>query len=127
MKNKETHEDFRVKPKDELKRDFVNNTSKWNMEDFEEPKQETELYCKNGLCDGKDECWYNGCQCQGERIKIPKEETKQETLEEVKDLNYWRNNAEEDYLKVPISVLRYISELEKQQDKNKYSDMKDKP
>lgn len=30
-----------------------------------------------------------------------------------KDLNYWKNNAEEDYMKVPISVLRYITELEK--------------
>jgi hypothetical protein len=29
-----------------------------------------------------------------------------------KDLNYWKENAEEDYLKVPISVLRYISILE---------------
>lgn len=34
-------------------------------------------------------------------------------MELVKDLNYWKSNAEEDYLKVPISVLRYISELEK--------------
>ncbi len=42
---------------------------------------------------------------------------KQETLEEAKDLNYWKNNAEEDYLKVPISVLRYISELERQQER----------
>jgi hypothetical protein len=42
---------------------------------------------------------------------------KQETIEKVKDLNYWKNNAEEDYLAVPISVLRYISELEKQQEK----------
>lgn len=31
----------------------------------------------------------------------------------MKDLKYWRENAEEDYMKVPISVLRYISELEK--------------
>lgn len=37
---------------------------------------------------------------------------KQETLEEVKNLAYYKANAEEDYLKVPISVLRYISELE---------------
>jgi hypothetical protein len=37
---------------------------------------------------------------------------KQETLEEVKDLSYWKANAEEDYMKVSISVLRYISELE---------------
>jgi|Laugrespbdmm15sd_2_1035082.scaffolds.fasta_scaffold105414_2 hypothetical protein len=29
-----------------------------------------------------------------------------------KDLEYWRKNAEEDYLHVPISVLKYISELE---------------
>ena len=37
---------------------------------------------------------------------------KKETLEEVKDLSYWKANAEEDYMNVPISVLRYISELE---------------
>lgn len=42
----------------------------------------------------------------------------QETLEEAKDLNYWKNNAEEDYLHVTISVLRYISELEKQQERS---------
>jgi hypothetical protein len=30
-----------------------------------------------------------------------------------KDLAYWRQNAEEDYMGTPISVLRYISELEK--------------
>jgi hypothetical protein len=29
-----------------------------------------------------------------------------------KDLEYYKKNAEEDYLQVPISVLRYISELE---------------
>ena len=27
-------------------------------------------------------------------------------------LEYWKNNAEEDYAKVPISVLRYITVLE---------------
>jgi len=32
--------------------------------------------------------------------------------EEDKDLDYWKANAEEDYMQVPISVLRYISELE---------------
>lgn len=41
-----------------------------------------------------------------------------DSLEEAKDLNYWKNNAEEDYLKVPISVLRYITELEKQQERS---------
>ncbi len=29
-----------------------------------------------------------------------------------KNLEYWRKNAEKDYLNVPISVLKYISELE---------------
>ena len=38
------------------------------------------------------------------KIIIPKEE---------KDLTYYKSNAEEDYMHVPISVLRYISELEK--------------
>ena len=42
----------------------------------------------------------------------------------VRDLEYWKDNAEEDYITTPISVLRYISELEKkvEQDKNKYSE-----
>ncbi len=29
-----------------------------------------------------------------------------------KDLDYFRKNAEEDYMTTPISVLRYITELE---------------
>lgn len=33
--------------------------------------------------------------------------------DEIKDIKYWKSNAEEDYMmKVPISVLRYITELE---------------
>jgi hypothetical protein len=42
----------------------------------------------------------------------------------VRDLEYWKNNAEEDYIATPISVLRYISELEKEveQGKNRFSD-----
>jgi hypothetical protein len=40
----------------------------------------------------------------GYKIIIPQEEPK--------DLAYWKENAEEDYMKVPISVLRYITELE---------------
>jgi hypothetical protein len=31
----------------------------------------------------------------------------------VKDLAYWRTNAEENYMTTPISVLKYITELEK--------------
>ena len=38
---------------------------------------------------------------------------------EIKDLDYWRKNAEEDYMRVPISVLRYITELENELDYNK--------
>ena len=30
-----------------------------------------------------------------------------------KDITYWKNNCEENYITTPISVLRYISELEK--------------
>tara|TARA_R110000868_G_scaffold174697_2_gene411544 strand:+ start:1641 stop:1847 length:207 start_codon:yes stop_codon:yes gene_type:complete len=30
----------------------------------------------------------------------------------VKDLAYWRTNAEENYMTTPISVLKYITELE---------------
>lgn len=33
-------------------------------------------------------------------------------MAEEKTLEYWKQNAEEDYMKVPISVLRYIGELE---------------
>jgi hypothetical protein len=47
--------------------------------------------------------------------------------EETKDLNYWKLNAEEDYIKTPISVLRYISELEKskEMDKEQMEKLKD--
>jgi ribosomal protein L32 len=36
-----------------------------------------------------------------------------ELPQQEKDINYWKNNCEEDYMTTPISVLRYISELEK--------------
>jgi hypothetical protein len=39
---------------------------------------------------------------------------------EMKDLNYYKNNCEEDYIKTPISVLRYITELEKQAPKKQF-------
>jgi hypothetical protein len=43
------------------------------------------------------------------------EKKKQEAQlpQQEKDINYWKNNCEEDYMTTPISVLRYISELEK--------------
>ena len=54
----------------------------------------------------KCECGANvSCECGPEEV--------------VKDLGYWKNNAEEDYLHTPISVLRYISELEKVSDEEK--------
>ena len=37
--------------------------------------------------------------------------------EEDKDLNYWKKNCEDDYLHTPISVLRYITELENKRKK----------
>jgi hypothetical protein len=35
----------------------------------------------------------------------------------MKNLKYWKNNCEEDYIKTPISVLRYITELENKRKK----------
>jgi hypothetical protein len=40
-------------------------------------------------------------------------------------LAYYKENAEEDYLHVPISVLRYISELEKHIEKSCAPEMLD--
>jgi hypothetical protein len=71
-----------------------------------EPKQECKD-CNNSLED---------CTCIEDTIDM-----KQETLEEVRDLAYYKANAEEDYLAVPISVLRYISQLEQQE--RSYSDI----
>jgi hypothetical protein len=42
-----------------------------------------------------------------------------------KGLDYWKNNAEEDYRQVPISVLRYISELENHIERSKAPEMLD--
>jgi hypothetical protein len=47
------------------------------------------------------ECGANAsCKCEPEVV--------------VKDLGYWKNNAEEGFYSTPISVLRYIRELEKE-------------
>ena len=35
-------------------------------------KEGYEKYCRFYMCEEK-ECWYNGCQCEGERLIIPKE------------------------------------------------------
>jgi hypothetical protein len=71
----------------------------------EEPKQE----CKDCNVSLED------CTCIEDTIDM-----KQKTLEELKDLAYYKANAEEDYLAVPISVMRYISQLEQQE--NSYSE-----
>jgi hypothetical protein len=34
------------------------------------------------------------------------------TIVHGKELGYWKNNAEEDYMTVPISVLKYITVME---------------
>tara|TARA_R110002020_G_scaffold27756_6_gene89340 strand:+ start:889 stop:1023 length:135 start_codon:yes stop_codon:yes gene_type:complete len=35
------------------------------------------------------------------------------TTPKEKDIEYWKNNAEENYMTTPISVLKYIGKLEK--------------
>lgn len=47
------------------------------------------------------------------KFKLTKNQSGQVTeVEQVKDLQFWKENAEEDYLQTPISVLKYISKLE---------------
>jgi hypothetical protein len=84
-----------------------------------------EWFVKNPSCEYVELKGYaiilpeESCDCD----KICSEcKPKQETLKEVKGLAYYKANAEEDYLQVPISVLRYISQLEQEQDKNNYSE-----
>ena len=54
--------------------------------------------------------FYNVLAVGAVRIINDKLNWKMETTK--KDLEYYRKNAEEDYLTTPISVLRYISEME---------------
>ena len=57
--------------------------------------------------------FYNGGTCLSECLEESLANLeKPNNVEPVKDLEYWKNNAEEDYLQVPISVLKYISKLE---------------
>jgi len=39
-------------------------------------------------------------------------------------LDYWKDNAEEDYLKTPITVLKYITCLEEHIEQGRYDDCK---
>jgi hypothetical protein len=83
------------------------------------PKEEPKQYPIGGYAPGYYSCTCVTCkkeftgdkravQCEPCAIQMTREEPKQK-----KDLAYWKANAEEDYIKVPISVLRYITELEK--------------
>jgi hypothetical protein len=91
-----------------------------------------EWFVKNPSCEEVevDENWNYPLDKKWQyNIIIPKEEPKDVVLgyktsleaqmlnskhtQQVKDINYWKNNCEEDYITTPISVLRYISELEK--------------
>jgi hypothetical protein len=80
------------------------------------PDKFLEWFVKNQSCESVETIREQSTGYAGDRqrtfygkwqIIIPQEEPKQE-----KDLAYWKENAEEDYMKVPISVLRYITELE---------------
>jgi hypothetical protein len=77
------------------------------------------MYCEgecNKECLSQEEPKQIKCYC-GHTITCDCEPL-QERLEEVKDISYWKKNCEENYITTPISVLRYISELEKQQEKS---------
>jgi hypothetical protein len=87
------------------------------------PKEEPKQYPIGGYAPGFYRCTCVTCeqsfmgdkravQCESCAIETAQEST-QEVPEKTKDLAYWKANAEEDYIKVPISVLRYITELEK--------------
>ena len=97
---------------------FVKNPS---CEFVEVDKEECQMWSLIGC--NKDDVGCCKKPIKGYKPIIP--QPKQETIEEVvKDLNYWKNNAEEDYLQVPISVLRYISELEKHQSEKMFIKVK---
>jgi hypothetical protein len=100
---------------DEFLEWFVKNSSCEFVEVINEPYEAGNIYQNH---------WFDYY-----KIIIPQEEQKQhlinmmqddeelglyeEPKQETKDIIYWQNNCEEDYLHTPISVLRYISELEK--------------
>ena len=46
-------------------------------------------------------------------MKNGEQGTKTNKMKDEKDLEYWKNNCEEEYRNTPICVLRYITELEK--------------
>jgi hypothetical protein len=86
------------------------------------PKEEPKQYPIGGYAPGFYSCTCVTCeqsfmgdkravQCESCAIETT-QESMQEVPEKTKGLVYWKANAEEDYIKVPISVLRYIAELE---------------
>jgi hypothetical protein len=50
---------------------------------------------------------------------------KQSQLMHGETLEYWKENAEEDYIKVPISVLKYITILEEQSNQRVIEELED--
>jgi len=53
-----------------------------------------------------------GCTMNELIVEVKKNFEGVQQLKEIKDLAYFKANAEEDYLQAPISVLKYISKLE---------------
>ena len=109
--------------------DVFNDEKKKSLKKFiDKHKQETlEEVAENEL---RKQNWdttitlpFNGGFIEGFQ-QGAKWQQEQESKYFVRDLEYWKDNAEEDYITTPISVLRYISELEKEveQDKGKYSE-----
>jgi hypothetical protein len=88
------------------------------------PQEEPKQYPMGGFALGN--YWHKECvtckkeftgdkrdvQCESCAIELTKQFTQEEPKQEIKDIAYWRNNCEEDYLHTPISVLKYIRELE---------------
>jgi hypothetical protein len=75
-----------------------------------------EWFVKNPSCESVDLDTFSMGDKVLYNVVFPKEEPKQETLEKYhgNTVEYWKKNAEENYLTTPISVLKYITVLEEQ-------------
>jgi hypothetical protein len=75
-----------------------------------------EWFVKNPSCESVDLDTFSMGDKVLYNVVFPKEEPKQETLEKYhgNTVEYWKQNAEENYLTTPISVLKYITVLEEQ-------------
>ena len=75
------------------------------------------VICKADRCDG--ECIDCNHMTVEFKFKHPKQLDSSEMEYQDKPLNYWKTNAEENYINTPISVLKYITVLEGALAKNK--------